>query len=123
MPKRMELTGTLMYFDKKNLNGRIYTKECAEKIVDQFNEKTKVTPMFGELGYPKRFEVSLDHVSHEITEIHIDEKSNSLVGTIHILERILPDKIIQCIKKGIKLLVVKMGCMVKYLQERARKIH
>jgi hypothetical protein len=64
----MEITGKLMYFDKKNQNGRIYTQKCALDIMKQFGELAhKGTTMLGELGYPEdRSEVSLGNVSHRV---------------------------------------------------------
>lgn len=83
----MKLSGTLLRYDEKNLNGRIYTKETVEEIVEQFNEqKNSGIPMFGELGYTETFETSLKNVSHSIDEIHIDENTKSLIGNITLLD-------------------------------------
>ena len=84
MSKEIKLTANLLYYDQKNLNGRIYTKELAEKIVEQFENRDG--EMFGELGYPDRFEVLLTQVSHKVEEIHLDEENKAIVGTIKILD-------------------------------------
>ena len=84
MSKEIKLTANLLYYDQKNLNGRIYTKEMAEKIVEQFENRDG--EMFGELGYPDRFEVLLTQVSHKVEEIHLDEENKAIVGTIKILD-------------------------------------
>ena len=83
-----KLTGTFLYFDKKNLNNRIYPKEVAEKIVNQFNEIKKDGKNLGQMGYPPadEFGINLGEVSHEIEEIHINEKNSSVDGTIRLLE-------------------------------------
>ena len=104
----MKLTGNFIHYGKENLNGRIYTKECAEKMVEYFNMKKKglaeapdgmsggmdpnnqwfqCDTMLGQLGYPKEGNFSnLANVSHEVEEIHLDEKNNTVAGTIRILE-------------------------------------
>jgi len=82
--KPILLTGNLLHYGEKNLNGRIYTKEMAERIVEQFENRDG--EMFGELGYPDRFEVLLTQVSHKVEEIHLDEENKSVVGTIKILD-------------------------------------
>ena len=85
----MKVTGKLLVYDKVNLNGRIYTLECTESIVKQFGEITSGNKcMFGQLGYPSsdRFTDISDKPSHKIEELHIDENSKSLMGTIEILD-------------------------------------
>jgi len=104
----MKLTGNFIHYGQKNLNGRIYTKECAEKMVADFNMKKQgladapkgstggVGPdnqwfqcdtMLGQLGYPKESNFTdLANVSHEVEEIHLDEKNRTVAGTIRILE-------------------------------------
>lgn len=90
MKKEMRLTGNLLYYDQKNLNNRIYTKETAEKIVEQFNKmKEESGGVFGELGYQSEenfIGINLLNRSHEIEEIHIDESQKALVGTIKVLD-------------------------------------
>jgi hypothetical protein len=34
----MKIQGKLLYYDVENSNNRVYTKECAENIVKQFEE-------------------------------------------------------------------------------------
>jgi len=80
----IKLTGNLLHYGQKNLNGRIYTKEVVENIVKQFEKREEA--MFGELGYPDTFDVALANVSHRIEEIHLDEDKKALVGTIKILD-------------------------------------
>ena len=80
------ITGTLLYYDVKNSNDRIYTKECAARIVEQSKEDIEKGNLLGELGFPERFEVSLGHVSHRVCEIHLNEENKSIEGTIEILK-------------------------------------
>ena len=86
MKKGIRLTGNLLHFDQENLNGRIYTKETVEKMVDQFNKLKETGPVLGELGYPENFEVNLVNVSHEIEFVHLNEENKTLVGTIRLLD-------------------------------------
>ena len=107
--KEKKLTGHFLYFDQKNLNGRTYSREVAEKIVADFNMKKSgkaespkgssggMEPgnqwyqnpiMLGQLGYPPpdQFGINLGEVSHEVEEIHINEENLSIDGTIKLLE-------------------------------------
>jgi len=81
----MKLEGVFLYYDKENKNGRIYTKEVAKEIVKQFNEMDKGFCL-GELGQPSEHITNLINVSHEVEEIHINEKDKSIEGTIKILD-------------------------------------
>lgn len=88
--KPLKFSGNFLYYDKKNLNGRIYKKEIAEEIVEQFNKmKEEGSPCFGELGHPSENQfghIDLSNASREIEEIHLDEKSGSIKGTIRLLD-------------------------------------
>lgn len=89
MEKEIRLTGNLLYYDQKNLNNRIYTRETAENIIEQFQKIKNNGKAFGELGYPveKNFQgIDLSNVSHEIEELHLDEEQKALVGTIKLLD-------------------------------------
>ena len=84
----MEITGKLLYFDRKNRNGRVYTQKCALDIMQQFGELAhNGTTMLGEFGYPEnRAEVALANVSHRIKSLHLDVDNKCIEGTIEILE-------------------------------------
>jgi hypothetical protein len=85
----IKLTGNLLHFNQKNLNGRIYTKEIAESIVDQFNNIVEEGgQVFGELGYPEDWnaDVNFTKVSHEVLEIKINEESQAVEGTLLVLD-------------------------------------
>ena len=87
--KEINLTGNLLHFNQKNLNGRIYTKETAESIVGQVNNIVEEGGcVFGELGYPEdgNFEVDFTKVSHEVIEIKINEGNQAIEGTLRILD-------------------------------------
>jgi hypothetical protein len=79
---------TFLYFDRINENGRMYPKELASKIIENFNNIKERNMNFGEFGYPDRDniqEISLKNISHSIEEIHYNEEKNSLDGTIELL--------------------------------------
>jgi len=81
----------LREWDKKP-DGTIYEGTLLEKLNRVMwsrksgeNERRKLDmpPLFGELGYPEKFEVSLGNVSHEVKNIKIVE--NTLRGDVNIL--------------------------------------
>ena len=84
----MKIKGKFLYYDTINENGRMYTKECAEDIVKQFEELKDEMPMLGQLGYPEAedFKGKLGDVSHKIKEIHINTETHAIEGTIEILD-------------------------------------
>ena len=69
--KRVKKTPVLK-IGVKNLNDRIYTKETVEKMIDQFNEKIKTFPFYGQLGHPDNFEIWIKNISHQTTNLEID---------------------------------------------------
>jgi len=82
----MKIKGKFLYYDTENANGRIYTKEISQDIIKQFEEKK--LPMFGQLGYPppEEFLGDLDHASHTVQELHLNEETKSIDGTLEILD-------------------------------------
>lgn len=82
----MKIQGKFLYYDTENANGRIYTKEISKDIVKQFEERTDT--IFGQIGYPppEEFLGNLEHCSHVVREIHINEETKSIDGTIEILD-------------------------------------
>jgi len=87
--KEIRLTANLLHFNQKNLNGRIYTKETAESIVEQFNNILGEGGLvFGELGYPEdgNPDVDFSKVSHEVLEIKINDGNQAIEGTLRILD-------------------------------------
>jgi hypothetical protein len=82
----MKIQGKFLYYDVENLNGRIYTKEVSKDIIKQFEEYT--VPIFGQMGYPSadKFTGDMEHTSHVVREIHINEETKSIDGTIEILD-------------------------------------
>ncbi|MDD5649159.1 MAG: hypothetical protein PHF86_01895 [Candidatus Nanoarchaeia archaeon] len=82
----IKIKGTFLYFDRENGNRRIYKKEIAQSIIDQFNKKKESCDVYGSFGYPEDFDIPLGQVSHIVEEIHFNSEKNSLEGTIRILD-------------------------------------
>lgn len=77
------IDGIFFEYDKPNRNGRIYTKKCAQDIIQQFEHKD--TLMFGTIDPPETAEPPLASVSHKVIELHLNEEAKTLEGTIEIL--------------------------------------
>lgn len=82
----IKISGTFLYLDRKNGNGRIYLSKNCLATIQEYDHLVNEGNALGELGFPERFEVSLANVSHRIEEIHFDPKKNTIDGTIEILE-------------------------------------
>jgi len=67
--KNTYLEGIFMQAEKKNRNGRVYTKPILEKAVQSFKEKVDAGRAVGELDHPAEPTINLDRVSHRITEL------------------------------------------------------
>lgn len=81
----MKITAELLRIGQKNLNGRIYTRETAEEIVDQFKRKVaEQGHLFGQIGHPENLQVSLANVSHNVNDIRIE--NNRIVGDITVMD-------------------------------------
>jgi len=65
----MKIETSLAIANKKNLNGRIYSTEVLNKMVNQFNNMNK--PLLGELGMPSESVTLLSNASHKIDSIKI----------------------------------------------------
>lgn len=73
----MKITVPLMMSDVKNKNGRVYSYEVLKDSVEQFKVlKEKSMPMFGELGMGGEI-TDLSHVSHEITDVWLQNTDSS----------------------------------------------
>jgi len=71
-----------------NQNGRTYTVENYMKCVESLQEAIKSNSLLGEMDHPDRFDVSMQGVSHMITEIRLDESGDEPVvrGKIKLIE-------------------------------------
>ena len=111
--KKLRLTGSILYANVKNANGRIYTEDCILGILEQAQEHIHNGNLLGELDQSNRPEVNLGNVSHKVIEAHYNFQKNSLDATIEVLEtpkgKILRDQIESC--GGINNFMNNMGCI------------
>lgn len=76
----------ILTLDTPNANGRTYTTESIQQIIDKFNERQAAgAAVLGELGYPtENFSiVEISNVSHQVTNMRIE--NGKLLGTIKLL--------------------------------------
>lgn len=65
-----------------NKNGRVYTEEAVEQMIQQVNQFTN-NPILGMMGYPGVY-TRLEYVSHKVDELYIED--GRLMGKITILD-------------------------------------
>lgn len=73
----------LLKFDVLNLNDRIYTKKEVESHIESLKDKIRDGILFGGLGYPENYDVSLREASHKILDLYIED--DYLIGIIETL--------------------------------------
>ena len=78
----LKLKATLLYFNKPDIDGKIFKL----KNIDLTNilSNSSQYNLFGELGQPDTFDISLSKVSHCFTKIYID--NNRLIGHLDIVD-------------------------------------
>ena len=74
----MEIVIKLCEADKPNSRGIVYPKGVIDSIVANFK------PCLGEADYPEGLDVSLDRVSHEVTDLYIE--NGSLMAKVKVLD-------------------------------------
>ena len=84
----------LIHFGYLNKNGRVY----GEKDIDM-NDLSGRT-LYGEIGYPNRFQVSMNEVSHQISNLEM--YGDALYGEVKILETPKGRTLKELIKNGTK---------------------
>lgn len=83
--KNYVIEGVYMQAEKKNRNGRVYTKEILESAVDKYiKERVSKNRAVGELNHPKTPSINLDKVSHKITELKWS--GNDVIGKATVLD-------------------------------------
>lgn len=81
----MKIFRPLIYLNKLNRNGRMYTTTDVELAIKDFKQKKQLTGvMYGELNHPETFDISLKNVSHTIDDVYI--KDHVLWGKLMVLK-------------------------------------
>lgn len=86
------LKGPLSTLGKKNRNGRVYSKELWEKVLDSeyWKDMIENNTLCGEVVHPGErtesdpFEIDVRNISHRVTEAHIE--GDKLIGTVEVLD-------------------------------------
>lgn len=69
-----EYRKSLLFFNKKNLNGRIYDKNSIHSsVLEDFKKRIEDNRAFGEIGHPDDSFVSLTNISHKFLSIEETE--------------------------------------------------
>lgn len=78
----MNITVPILTIDVPTLNGRTYTAEVAETIIDKVNSTSH--GVLGMMGVPPRLTVDLLQVSHRVSNARIAD--GQVIVDVHVLE-------------------------------------
>jgi len=83
--KNYYIEGIFAQANKKNRNGRVYSKNIMEQAVDKYvTEQVSQGRAVGELNHPEGPTINLDKVSHKITKLKWD--GDNVIGKASILD-------------------------------------
>ncbi len=102
------LKGPLSTLGKKNRNGRIYSKELWQNVLNSeyWKDMMKNNSLCGEVVHPgdersesDSFEIDTSKVSHRIKEAHIE--GDKLIGTVEILDTVEGRNLASLVNAGV----------------------
>ena len=106
--KNTFIEGIFMQAEKKNRNGRVYTKKVLYGAVEKYlDEQVKTGRAVGELDHPEGPTINLDKVSHKITGLKFD--GDDVVGKAQVLNTPMGKIVEGLIEGGVKLGVSSRG--------------
>lgn len=71
--KWWKIKGPFMTAEKKNRNGRVYSKQLIEREINAYNKEfIKTNSAYGELDHPPTPQLNLDRVSHITESLDLD---------------------------------------------------
>lgn len=79
----MMLSGMLQMAEVQNGNGRIYPKKILQREVQNYKKLVQDNRALGELDHPEESVINLRNVSHQITDIWMDD--NKVMGKAKVL--------------------------------------
>ena len=96
----MYLTGIVQKCNTKNANGRIYEKKTLFREVERYKDMVRQRRALGELDHPDSSVISLDRVSHMVTDIWTE--GDDVKAKIKVLQELPCGKILAgLIKEGV----------------------
>ena len=101
------LKGPLSTLGKKNRNGRIYSKELWENVLNSeyWKDMTANNSLCGEIVHPGErtesdsFEIDARNISHRVKEAHIE--GDKLMGTVEVLDTEQGRNLLSLIDSGV----------------------
>jgi hypothetical protein len=83
--KHLHIQGPFAVSEVKNKNGRIYSRELLEKVIDKYkNDYIKPARALGEMNHPTRLSVDFERATHLVTEMTQD--GNVWIGKAKVLK-------------------------------------
>jgi|TARA_Y100000034_G_C6789317_1_gene353284 hypothetical protein len=80
----MMLSGMMQMAETQNGNGRVYPQKILEREVQNYKKLVQDNRALGELDHPEESIINLRNVSHQITDIWMDE--NKVMGKMKVLD-------------------------------------
>ena len=105
---KLIVNGVLQRADAKNQNGRVYPHDTLMREAENYAKvQVKERRALGELDHPDSSVVNLNNVSHNVLEMHWNDKD--LVGTVEVLGTPAGNILKELFKSGIKLGISSRG--------------